>query len=777
MRTFDPNDPRLTAYALGELHGSEAAEIEAALEADDSLRAEVEKIRQVGSMLRGGFAAEHAPTLTDQQRQSITRQPQPAGRALAFRGRTIWLSAGLAAAACLTIALVLTFSQSTDRIARVDERSPRSQITNDELNGQRFSAAKEKIDEQAGRRATTTLNDGAVGVSKDADGSPRLKLNQDAAKPESFTFENSLLGGRSALGTDLDRKANPVPSGPSPQAPGARRIRAAYEPESDGSSRPDSPAPPGQATASRAVVDGTSVPASPPVLITSPPTAPREQQTHFFSYPVGFAGGDNHPHFVENPFLNPTEQPQSTFSIDVDTASYSIVRRHLMEGRLPPTDAVRIEEMINYFPYRYEPPSGETPFSANIEVNQAPWNPQHRLVRIGLKGKEIKPDMRPPTSLVFLIDVSGSMADQKKLPLVKQSMKLLVEHLNADDRLAIVTYAGQAGLVMDSTYCTPEKKAEISRMIESLNAGGSTNGSGGIQVAYAVASQYFIKGGVNRVILCTDGDFNVGASSEADLIRLIEDKRATGVYLSVLGFGSGNLQDAKMKQLSKHGNGNYAFIDAIDEGRKVLVDQLSGTLVPIAKDVKVQVEFNPALVGAYRLIGYEQRLMAAQDFNDDRKDAGEIGAGHSVTALYEIIPPGPGAQTATAPPVDELKYQKIANEKLEIVPSDELLTVKLRYKPIDAEGDGPNARVEFAVKDSGARLETASTDFKFAAAVAGFGLILRDSAYKGNFDAARVMELAQSAVDDFRMESASEFLDLVQRARMLMQAAPNMLKE
>ena len=490
------------------------------------------------------------------------------------------------------------------------------------------------------------------------------------------------------------------------------------------------------------------------------------------------AAGENSGRIVENAFLKPTEPPFfSTFSVDVDTASYSNVRRFLTEGRLPPKDAVRVEELINYFPYRYEQPSGETPFSAAVEINQAPWNPQHRLVRIGLKGKEVKADMRPPTSLVFLVDVSGSMRDQNKLPLVKESMKLLVNALNADDRLAIVTYAGNAGLVMDSTYCTHDKKPDISRLIDSLIAGGSTNGAGGIHVAYDVATQHFIKDGVNRVILCTDGDFNVGASSEADLIQLIEDKRTTGVYLSVLGFGSGNLQDAKMKQLSKHGNGNYAFVDTMEEGKRVLVDHLSGTLVPIAKDVKVQVEFNPAKVGAYRLIGYEQRIMAAQDFNDDRKDAGEIGAGHTVTALYEIIPPGDAAQAATAPAVDELTFQRKVNDEWQVTPSEDMLVVKLRYKPIGAVEAEQSIRLEFPIKDSGATLENASNDFRFAAAVAAFGMILRDSEYKGNIDLPEVLDLVQSTVDDFRLDSASELLNLIERAKPLIEAAKDQAKE
>jgi Ca-activated chloride channel family protein len=766
MKTLDANDPRLTAYALGELRGDEAAEIESAIRANAALAAQVQQIRGVASMLRGGFAAEHGPVLTEQQRQAIHQHPQPAAGRLVFRGRAIWISTGLAAAACLTMALFLTFSQPSRHFAKQEFAGLESQATRTEI------AARE-LDEQLREREQTVLNDHrkAINAPDDAnDKTYHLGAELKRTTEERVPIELGDIatgGGRGFAASEPNASPVSVPSPNGAVPPGARRIRTAPAP-----SQPQRPAAP----ASQSITDdpGASSPtaAKPrariPQLTKEQAGQPRDRLAQDAAR--ADADGENYPLIVENQFLKPTDEPYSTLSVDVDTASYSNIRRFITNGDLPPKDAVRIEEMINYFPYRYDPPSGEVPFSANIEVNQAPWNPTHRLVRIGLKGKEVKADMRPPTSLVFLIDVSGSMRDDNKLPLVKQSMKLLVNELNADDRLAIVTYAGNAGLVMDSTYCTHDKKPEVTQIIDGLSAGGSTNGAGGIHVAYDVATQHFIKDGVNRVILCTDGDFNVGVSSESDLTRLIEDKRATGVYLSILGFGSGNLQDAKMKQLSKHGNGNYAFIDTIEEGRKVLVDQLSGTLVPIARDVKVQVEFNPAKVGAYRLIGYEQRLMSAQDFNDDRKDAGEIGAGHTVTALFEVVPPGEQALAAAGPAVDDLKFQRKSQDAWEIIPSEDMLVVKVRFKPIGAGATDESIRLEFPVKDAGASLEKASSDFRFAAAVAAFGMILRDSEYKGRYDLPQVMDLAQSASDEFRMESAGEFLGLVERAKSLMKS-------
>jgi Ca-activated chloride channel family protein len=463
---------------------------------------------------------------------------------------------------------------------------------------------------------------------------------------------------------------------------------------------------------------------------------------------------------VDNPFLSPWNEPLSTFSIDVDTASYSNVRRFLNSNTLPPKDAVRIEEMVNYFRYDDPPPTGSEPFSINIEVARCPWNAAHRLARIGLMGKEIAPDKRPLSNLVFLIDVSGSMGDANKLPLLKDAFRLFVDQLGENDRVAMVVYAGASGLVLDSTSCS--HKQEILSALDQLQAGGSTNGGAGINLAYDVAARNFIKGGTNRVILATDGDFNVGVSSEAELERLIEEKRTKSrVFLSVLGFGEGNLQDAKMEKLADKGNGNYAYIDTLVEGRKVLVEQLTSTLVTIAKDVKIQVEFNPAKIEAYRLIGYENRLMRKEDFNDDTKDAGEIGAGHHVMALYELVPAGKEANVANT---NSLRYQKVP------VPADdakvlgESFTVSLRYK--EPERD-TSKLIERTVVDHGKDLPEASNDFKFAAAVAAFGLQLRDSPFKGTSTLAGVLELAESSKGADREGYRKEFVELVRKATAL----------
>jgi Ca-activated chloride channel homolog len=462
----------------------------------------------------------------------------------------------------------------------------------------------------------------------------------------------------------------------------------------------------------------------------------------------------------DNSFLTAAENPLSTFSIDVDTASYSNVRRFLSQNTLPPKDAVRIEELINYFTYDYASPQGEDPFSVNLEVNQCPWNSKHRLVRIGLKGKEISLDKRPASNLVFLVDVSGSMQGENRLPLVKQSLKLLVNQLTENDRVAMVVYAGSSGLVLPSTSC--DRKEKILAAIDQLEAGGSTNGGEGIQLAYDTAVGGFIKNGTNRVILMTDGDFNVGVTNEGDLTRLIEKKAKSGVFLSVLGFGMGNYKDSTMEKLADKGNGNYAYIDTLNESKKVLVEQMSGTLLTIAKDVKIQVEFNPAEVNAYRLIGYENRMLKKEDFNDDRKDAGEIGAGHTVTALYEVVPAGQSVET---PKVDPLKYQKPAVAAT--FGKGEMLTVKLRYKKPDGD---VSKLLEVPLKDAGAKLARASQDFKFAAAVASFGMMLRDSEHKGNADFESILSVARDAKGSDVGGYRTEFLELVEKAKQLQSA-------
>ena len=479
--------------------------------------------------------------------------------------------------------------------------------------------------------------------------------------------------------------------------------------------------------------------------------------------------GDRFDPITDNPFRRVDEHPLSTFSIDVDTASYAKVRSFLLEqGRLPRPDAVRIEELINYFDYDYNPPvAGEAtegepvhPFAADVEVATCPWRPAHRLVRIGIKGKEVAREERPAGNFIFLLDVSGSMNQPNKLPLLKQGMQLLLEQLNAQDRIAIVVYAGAAGLVLDST--TADRLGEIQAALERLQAGGSTNGGDGIQLAYQVARDHFIEGGINRVILCTDGDFNVGTTGTDSLVRLVEEEAKGGVFLSVLGFGMGNHNDAMLEQISGKGNGNYAFIDTLDEARKLLVEQAAGTLVTIAKDVKIQVEFNPVQVAAYRLIGYENRILAKEDFNDDTKDAGEIGAGHTVTALYEIVPAGETAELL-APAVDPLRYQVPAriNEQAD---SDEWLTLKLRYKEPERS---TSTLIEFPAVDAGAEFAAASDDFQFAAAVAGFGMALRRSPYGGDWSLGAVAETAAATVDGEAAPRRQEFLQLVRRAAEL----------
>jgi Ca-activated chloride channel family protein len=462
----------------------------------------------------------------------------------------------------------------------------------------------------------------------------------------------------------------------------------------------------------------------------------------------------------ENAYQRVKNNALSTFGIDVDTASYSNIRRFISQGMLPPKDAVRLEELINYFTYDYPQPKGDRPFSINTEVAAAPWNSKHKLVHIGLQGKSISTKDLPPNNLVFLIDVSGSMNSPDKLPLVKASLKYLVSELRAKDRVTIVVYAGAAGLVLPPT--PGNQKDKILEAIEQLNAGGSTAGGEGIKLAYKMARENFLKSGNNRVILASDGDFNVGISSDAELVRLIEEKREQGVFLSVLGFGTGNLQDAKMEQLANKGNGNYAYIDSLMEAKKVLVSQMGGTLFTIAKDVKIQVEFNPAKVQAYRLIGYENRLLQAQDFNDDKKDAGELGAGHSVTALYEIIPVGVESDVKL-PEVDELKYQQNAVDRPS-AQSDELMLVKLRYKN---PNETTSQLISQPIVDRTVPLKNASKNFRFSAAVAAFGMLLRDSEYKGNANFDEVLRLANQSKGEDKEGYRAEFIRLVENSKQL----------
>ncbi len=472
---------------------------------------------------------------------------------------------------------------------------------------------------------------------------------------------------------------------------------------------------------------------------------------------AGEANTENYAGIEESRFLHVASTPRSTFSIDVDAASYTNVRRFLTAGQRVPKGAVRVEEFLNYFRYDYPEPEGGESFSVTTDLAVAPWAPAHRLLRIGIKGKSLETRSVPPSNLVFLLDVSGSMSSPDKLPLVKQAFRLLVQELRPQDRVAIVVYAGAAGLVLPST--PGSDKARIIGALDQLEAGGSTAGGAGLRLAYDVARQGFAAERNNRVILATDGDFNVGESSDAAMIELIEQRRDQGIFLTVLGFGTGNLKDSRMEQIADKGNGHYAYVDNLREGRRVFVREFSGTLVTIAKDVKIQVEFNPARVAAYRLIGYENRALRTEDFADDRKDAGELGAGHTVTALYEIVPAGASLE-GTAGDLDSLRYTRVTPRP---GAGDEWGTVQLRYK----EPTGTRSRLLTHPVRARGNVGVPRGDFRFAAAVAGFGMVLRDSEYRGNATLAQVLDLARGAEGEDEDGERAEFVRLVEAAKLL----------
>ena len=466
---------------------------------------------------------------------------------------------------------------------------------------------------------------------------------------------------------------------------------------------------------------------------------------------------------IENRFHEATKVPLSTFSIDVDAASYANMRRFINNGQKPPKDAIRLEEMVNYFDYEYPEPEGEHPFEIITELSNCPWQSKHQLLHIGLQGKTIPTENLPASNLVFLIDVSGSMNSANKLPLLQSSMKLLTDQLRAEDKVTIVVYAGAAGTVLAPT--SGANKIKIKDAIDQLRAGGSTAGGAGIKLAYKKAKENFIKGGNNRVILATDGDFNVGASSDAELVRMIEEKRESGVFLTVLGFGMGNYKDNKMQELADKGNGNHAYIDNIQEARKVLVSEFGGTVFTIAKDVKIQIEFNPAHIKGYRLIGYENRVLAAEDFNDDKKDAGELGSGHTVTAMYEIIPTGVESEHIAS--VDPLKYQQTKIDK-KASKNNELLTVKFRYKKPDGN---TSQLIENVVLAQPKATDATSDNFRWAAAVAEFGLLLRESKYLGDGNFEQALQLAKKAKGKDENGYRAELIRMMEAMKGLMNPA------
>ncbi|MEP7345578.1 MAG: von Willebrand factor type A domain-containing protein, partial [Gemmatimonadaceae bacterium] len=544
-------------------------------------------------------------------------------------------------------------------------------------------------------------------------------------------------------------------------APQSQRVSLARD-----STRVDVPLAASAIALESVVATGAAVPAQDAVhknskALASAPSPRRKDDLRQFPFvarerdKAGAFNTEGYAAVHENPFISPRQQPLSTFGIDVDRASYANVRRFLTSGTLPPVDAVRLEELVNYFPYDYPAPNDDRPVSIVANVASAPWAPEHRLVRIALQARKIELDRLPPSNLVFLIDVSGSMSSENKLPLLKRAFHMLVDQLREDDHVALVVYAGNAGLVLPST--PGSNKQRIHSAIDALESGGSTAGGAGIALAYKVARDNFLRGGNNRVILATDGDFNVGASSDAEMERLIVSERNDGTFLTVLGFGMGNYKDSKLETLADKGNGNYAYIDSDLEARKVFVHELGGTLLTVAKDVKLQVEFNPEAVKAFRLLGYENRLLRDEDFNDDRKDAGDMGAGHSVTAFYEIILAGSNEPVRG---VDTLRYQQVPPRSAP-VSGDELLYVKLRYK----ERDGNSSRMmQLAVPNRPVEL---TGDFRFAAAVAEFALLLRDSEFKRGADADRVIASASASLGRDPFGYRAEFVQLARTFRTL----------
>ena len=482
----------------------------------------------------------------------------------------------------------------------------------------------------------------------------------------------------------------------------------------------------------------------------------KEHKRLYDSLEKGGFDTEEYGYWLENDYQSPKNTPLSTFSIDVDKASYANIRRFIEQGQKPPAGAVRIEEMVNYFDYNYPQPQGEHPLSIISEMGTCPWNQEHLLLHIGLQGKKIDMSKAPRNNLVFLLDVSGSMSQDNKLPLVKQAFKLLVNNLREEDRVAIVVYAGAAGLVLPPT--SGSNKAAIIEALDKLEAGGSTAGGEGIKQAYKIAKENFLKEGNNRVILASDGDFNVGVSSESELVRLIESKRNDGIFLSVLGFGLGNYKDSKMEMLADKGNGNYAYIDNFEEAKKVFGKEMGGTLYTIAKDVKLQLEFNPKYVESYRLIGYENRIMAAEDFNDDKKDAGELGSGHTVTALYEIIPKGVKKSDNEMNSVDPLRYQQTKTTSKSN--SEEFVFVKLRYKKPNSDN---SILLDKTIDNQSLRLENTSNNFRFSAAVAAFGQLLRASKYQGDFSTKKIMALAEGSFDRDTEGYRAGFVKLIQK--------------
>ena len=773
---FLSDDPKLTAYALDELEGSERLAVEAALREDPEAQQRVEEIRALAKQLATAFEAELAPVPA--MNLAAADPYRRMGHRSMWRFPHLYYAVGGLAAAAF--AVVLAWQESPPRSAVPTHRYVAVQMPVTEAEAVESAPAssvrlpsdsaargfeRHPFSVAPGTTPAPRFEAAASGLLADAKKLTELPRYDDASSqswpPAEVTFNYGNADQRTA---DAERAHQQRTQAP-------KLAGAAGRPWSRVSSQAKSVSTENPSGALLAVNEQ-------PIALSAFRVEAEGRSSYLpRSIAAGIrAGGsgesigqDSYAFRRESDFIRVADQPLSTFSADVDTASYANVRRMLLAGQRPPVDAVRIEEMLTYFPYAYAGPRTDAPFAATMEVADAPWMEGHRLVRIGLKAREVATAERSPANLVFLLDVSGSMNRPNRLPLVQESMRLLLGRLRGDDRVAIVTYAGASGLALPSTAVT--NRAAILSALEELRAGGSTHGSRGIELAYEIAKANFVPGGINRVILCTDGDFNVGVTSEGGLVRLIQEKAKSGVFLTVLGFGMGNLKDAMMQQLADSGNGNYGYVDTRREAEKLLVEQVSGTLVTVAKDVKLQVEFNPAKVASYRLIGYEKRALNQQDFANDKVDAGELGAGHTVTALYEIVPANL-AHASAAAETDEnttLRYGELAaapsssrSTRPELV--NELLTLKVRYK----EPAGTlSKKLEFALKDQASSFAAASPDFKFVSAVAAFGMLLKDSTHRGNANYAAVVSWAEAGIEGDAGGYRAEFVGLIRRAEAL----------
>ena len=784
MTRINPNDPKWTAYVLGELDKAESEAVERLLESSEEARALVEDLKAASVALAEALDEAPVDLLTPAQRASVRQAADPqTPRWFAVLPMRWVVSAASVALLAIAVSVAVRMPEPASQIARVAERPADSAATNQPaLVGDSLTVQPQVV---SGPPRQASPADASKQVETTTPSAPSAAPVEVGRLAETITVTGEAPAVDVANARQLTQAASPPPAAAPPPPVGAV-VGGVFRGGGAGGRGGGGVAggrgggvAVGIAGGVEAGIPGRvaggvpgGVVAGIPGGVVAPPVVG--------AFPGGASGGvsdsltrirpsttnESYARTDENAFVRASQEPLATFSIDVDTASFSNIRRFLNQNQMPPRDAVRIEELINYFTYDYPNPSAGRPIGASMAVTGAPWNSRNRLVRIGVKAREIDRGRRPASNLVFLIDVSGSMNTPQKLPLVKSGLKLMVDQLGENDTVSIVVYASATGLVLPPTR--GDRKDVISRALDDLQAGGSTNGGAGIQLAYAQATANFIRGGVNRVILMTDGDFNVGITSQGDLTRLIEDRAKSGVFLSVLGFGMGNLKDSTMERLADMGNGHYAYIDTLSEARKVLVEEMSGTLVTVAKDVKIQVDFNPGKVEAYRLIGYENRVLRAEDFNNDLKDAGDMGAGHTVTALFEIVPrggtvPGPSIDPSVFQPAprSESAGRSTASVSNGNANSNDLLVLRLRYKlPDEAE----STRMDVPLADRAVAFQRADPDVRFAAAVAAFGMILKDSSYKGDATLEWVLDTASGSVGRDRGGYRDEFVSLVRKA-------------